>query len=168
MTQQGWILGGDDKEIWLTKEGNRLSFDIVIPTSKGVLFAMYTHCDTEIAGATADEGPVMTIQQAHDRLAHPGEEMTRKTAKELGWTITRGVLKPCNACTAGKAKQRSVPKVSTHQVATKANEARVFLDIMTVKSPKDGPKVTKPIWRVIVDEGTQLKFSDFFQRKTEW
>jgi hypothetical protein len=34
-----------------------------------------------------------------------------------------------------------------------------------VKSPKDGPKVTKPNWRIIVYEQTQLKFSNFFETK---
>jgi hypothetical protein len=164
LTQEGWILGGDTKEIWLTKDGNRLSFDIAIPTPKGVLFAMYIRHNVETAGATADTAPIMSIQQAHDRLAHPGEENIRKTAVALGWKITRGMLKLCDACAAGKAKQKNVPKASTHQVA-KVNEARVFLDIATVKSPKGGPTVRKPNWRIVVNERTQLKFSDFFETK---
>jgi hypothetical protein len=40
-TNQGWILGGDDKGIWLTKGDQKLLFDNAIPTPKGMLFAMY-------------------------------------------------------------------------------------------------------------------------------
>jgi hypothetical protein len=113
----GWILGRDTKEIWLTKDGHPMSFDIAISTPKGVLFAMYIWQDTEVAGATTDKRQTMTIQQDHDRLAHSGEENTRKTANELVWRITRGSLKPCDACSTGKAKQKKVPKVSDHKVA---------------------------------------------------
>jgi hypothetical protein len=160
MTQAGWILGGNTDEIWLTKDG----FDIVIPTPKGVLFAMYIRRNTEVAGATTDKRQTMTIQQAHDRLAHSGEENTRITAAELGWTIMRGMLKPCDACSTGKAKQKNVPKISTHKMANN-NEPRVFLDIATVKSPKGGPKVNKPNWCIMVTEREQLKFSDFYDTK---
>jgi hypothetical protein len=80
-TQQGWILGGDNKEIWLTKSGQRLSFDITIPTPKGMLFAMYICQYTKISGATADAGFIISIQQAHDRLAHPGEEIDTKNGR---------------------------------------------------------------------------------------
>jgi hypothetical protein len=144
MTQQGWILGGDIKEIWLTKEGQRLSFDIAIPTPKGMLFVMYIHRETEIAGATTNVTvPAISIQTDYDCLGHPGEDIVYKMAKELGLTLTRGNLKPCDVYAAGKAKQRNVPKVSTHQV-TIVNKAQVFLDIATIKGPKDGPTVRKP------------------------
>jgi hypothetical protein len=85
MTQQGWILGGDAKEIWLMKSKQRLSFDIAIPTPKGMFFAMYIRRNMEIAGANTDNPkPSVSIQTAHDRLGHPGEDMTRKVANELG------------------------------------------------------------------------------------
>jgi len=73
-------------------------------------------------------------------------------------------MEPCEACAAAKAKQKNVPKVSDHVQSTE-NAGRVFLDIATVKSPKEGPKVRNPNWRVIVDERTQMKFSGFFATK---
>ncbi len=78
--------------------------------------------------------------------------------------LMQGNLKPCNTCVAGKAKQNNVPKDSLHQVTT-VNAARVFLDIVQVNGPEKGPTVTKPNWWIIVDERTQLKFSDFFNSK---
>jgi hypothetical protein len=88
-------------------------------------------------------------------------------AKELGWTLSLGSLKPCDGCLAGKAKQKNVPSKSNHVVATEANKARVFLDITMIKKP-EGEKgsVYKPNWRFVVDERTQMKFSDFFLSKS--
>ena len=78
-TNQGWILGGDDKGIWLTKDDQKLLFDIAIPTPKGMLFAMYIKREIgkEMAQAMVDEKSI-PIQLAHDRQGHPHEDMTRK------------------------------------------------------------------------------------------
>ena len=73
-------------------------------------------------------------------------------------------MKPCAACAAAEAKQKSVPKESDHEPVT-GTERRVFLDIATVKQPVNGPKVSKPNWQIMVDERTQLKFSHFFEKK---
>jgi hypothetical protein len=66
-----------------------------------------------------------------------------------------------------KAKQKNVPKESNHEVAIESNEARVVLNITTIKKSK-GEKGSdyKPNWQIIVDaERTQMKFSDFFVSK---
>ena len=34
-----------------------------------------------------------------------------------------------------------------------------------VKNIKDGPNVSKPNWQIMVDEKTNLKFSDFLQER---
>jgi hypothetical protein len=67
-----------------------LLFDITIPTPKGMLFAMYIKRTNgkEMAQATMDAKSI-PIQLAHDRLGHPHEDMTRKMAKELGWTCLK-------------------------------------------------------------------------------
>jgi hypothetical protein len=39
-----------------------------------------------------------------------GEDLTRKAAKQLKWELTPGSLGPCEACAAGKVKQKNVPK----------------------------------------------------------
>ena len=38
---KGWKLGGDEKSIWLTKGNKTVTFDIMIHTPKGVVYAMY-------------------------------------------------------------------------------------------------------------------------------
>jgi hypothetical protein len=56
----------------------------------------------------------MKIEQARAKFGHSNEEDARKTANELGITLTRGTLRPCEACTVAKAKQENVIKKSTH------------------------------------------------------
>eukprot|EP00957_Ditylum_brightwellii_P038657 2922379-Ditylum_brightwellii.AAC.1 len=74
-------------------------------------------------------------------------------------------MSTCESCAVGKAKQKNVPKVSEHIKSDKPGE-RIFLDISTIKGEKDGPKVNvKNQWRIMVDECTSLKFSDFFKTK---
>jgi hypothetical protein len=168
MMKLGWTMGGDMKKeqaIWIEKDGKTIVFDLMIPTPKGMLFAIYFSREQEIAGAGADTTAKMSVQMAHERLGHCGEDLTRKTAKLMGWELTPGELKPCQACAAGKAKQKNVPKASEHKSSKVSNE-RVYLDIATVKTPMEGPKVTKPHWRIIVDERSQLKFSDFYESKS--
>jgi hypothetical protein len=179
MQRRGWLLYGDVKKIWLEKEGNKIVFDLMVPTPKGVVYCMYLNRHCEIANPTTDAdetaAPIvattaktLSIKQAHGKSAHSNEDDTRKMAKELGITISRGTLGPCDACTIAKAKQKNVPKISEHKAATKTDERRIFIDISSVKANKQGKKPTKPHWRIMVDERGTLKFSNFFETKNGW
>jgi hypothetical protein len=53
--------------------------------------------------------------KAHDFLGHCDKDMTHKAAREYGWLLTRS-WKPCEACAAGRAKQKNVPKESEHKL----------------------------------------------------
>jgi hypothetical protein len=159
----GWKLNGDKEVIWIEKDGQEIRFDIIIPTPKGALYCMYYKRTSEMAMSAMDHGTKMNIMKAHDLLGHCSEDMTRATAKSMGWILSGG-WNPCESCATAKAKQKNVPKESEHQAATK-EENRIFLDIATVKKAKDGPPVTKPNWRIMVDERTGMKFSDFFEAK---
>lgn len=65
----------------------------------------------------------------------------------------------------GKAKQKNVPKQSVHVPATKPAERIFLLDISTVKKPNDGTIINSKK-RILVDECTQIKFSDFSETKS--
>ena len=54
MIKQGWHLYGDNQAICLTKEKNKVVFDINIPTSKGMLHAIYFKRNKEVAGVNID------------------------------------------------------------------------------------------------------------------
>jgi len=158
----GWLLHGDDKKIWLTKGGAKVVFDIVIRTRKGAVFCGYfKRKSSDEIGATALK---MSVKQAHNKLGHMSEEITRKTAKALGWELTRGSLGPCEACAIGKAEQKNIPKETEADKNIEVG-SRMYLDIATVKQREGMPKPTKPNWRMIVDGRTGLKFSDFYETK---
>jgi hypothetical protein len=115
MQKNGWLLHGNAKAIWLTKQDTTIMFDIIIPTPEGMVFAAYFNRHEELANVNvnaagpAEAAPVtMNIDQAHAKFGHANEEDTRKTAKELGIVITRGTLRPCEVCTVAKAKQKNV------------------------------------------------------------
>jgi hypothetical protein len=149
----------------LQKGEHEVCFDICIPTPKGMIFAMYFKREVEVAAAATEKPLKMTMQQAHDRLGHCNKDLTRSMAKQLNWEVT-GTLKSCDACAAGKAKQKNVPK-ETGKDEKDDDIVRIFLDIASVKQMKGQPAVAKPHWRIMVDEKTQLKFSDFFAKKNE-
>jgi len=163
LTKAGWQLHAD--LLWLTKDQNKIVFDIVIPSPKGMLYAMHLKCDTNIAGISADVKVKMTVQQAHSLLGHCNEEAMHKSTKALGWDLKPGDLQPCAACAAAKAKQKNVPKESLH-VSASASNGRIYLDIATMKLLDSDVTMVDPNWCIMVDEWMQMKFSDFFQTKT--
>ena len=108
----------------------------------------------------------ISIDLAHQMFGHADEESTKKTAKALGFDISKGKMKPCESCARAKAKQRNVPKLSNHQPSNEVN-GRVFLDLSVIKRPKemDDISITKGNWCLIVDEATGMKFSSFHETK---
>ena len=89
-------------------QGQTLTFDIIIKTSKGMLYATYlkrtTANEAGMTVAALDTSTSMNIQKAHRMLGHMGEEVTKQTAEALGWTITRGALGVCESCSIAKAR----------------------------------------------------------------
>jgi hypothetical protein len=72
----------------------------------------------------------------------------------------------CKACAEGKAKQKNVI-VAKQKRSFLVDDGRIHLDISSIRNT-DFPEVEnmpKPYWWIIVDQRTQLKFSDFFATK---
>jgi hypothetical protein len=113
MILKGWVMGNNKTSIWIEKGRNIVTFDLMIPTPKGMMFAMYFTSDAGIAGATIDKSPTMTIEQARVRLGHSSKEGTQETANALNWILPKGTLILCDACAVAKAKQKNVPKTSS-------------------------------------------------------
>ena len=70
--QNGWKLHGDDKAIWITKGGEKLTFDIVATTNKGALY-----CAQIKRNQVSNDGEIdavahitMSEDHAHARLGH--------------------------------------------------------------------------------------------------
>ena len=163
--KNGWTMTGDREGITLfhPKGGHKLVFDIVIPTKNGALFATMLKKDTEVANAQVEKPQTMTLLQAHNKLGHCDIEKTRRTAKRLNWRLSDGVMDPCPACAAGKAKQRNVPKSSNRHKATKAGE-RWYHDISTI-SDRGNAKAAKKQWHLRVDEHSMYCVSTFYKEK---
>ena len=98
-------------------------------------------------------------------MGHMGEDATKKAASELNMVIT---TKPevCEHCATGKAKQKAVPQV-TQGEPLKQGERRMFLDLASVKKKKGQPNVYKSHWRMMIDEKSGRKYSQFFKKKSE-
>ena len=164
IVMDGWKPSGGKDALIFEKGEHKLIFDIKIPTATSCLFAICLKRRV-IDDAAMAEVTKMTVMQAHQKLGHINEDMTRKVAKSLGWELTKGSLGVCEACSVGKAKQKNVPKESEHKtVATRPNQ-RIFLDLASVRAMEGMPKPTKPQWRITVDEYTGYKTSGFYVKK---
>jgi hypothetical protein len=175
LMREGWTFSGDDKTGFVLRKGKwALRFDIRISTKEGCVWVGYFRRNgkeaaaSEISATAAINSTTMSVQRAHEILGHPSEEITRKTATHLGWTLTPGVLAPCESCAKGKGKQKNVCKDSTTPKATGPGE-RLFLDIKPMREPADKsitPFVKKSNMRVIVDEFTGCGFLRWFETKS--
>jgi len=63
-------------------KGDKIEFNIVIPTAKGAIFACRFLWNEDLAGVSTDAGSKMNIQKAHRLLGHGNKESTRQTAKQ--------------------------------------------------------------------------------------
>ena len=122
---------------------------------------------------STDAGTKMSIQRAHCLLGHGNKDATCKTARELGWVLTRGSLKPCKHCAKSKAKQKNVVKESSVMKATVPGH-HLYLDLskITVKAG-DGKQcdINQDNWQIMVCKATGKKWSDFTETKVgmvEW
>ena len=142
--KQGWELGRNDESIWLDKGKKRITFNIVIPTPKGAIYCAYLCRQGSEVAATSQVQKKISVNLAHELFAHGDESSTRETAEALGFEVTCGTLKPCKACAAAKAKQKNLPTHGEH-IPSKENNEKIFLDLSTVKAPKElKMTVTKP------------------------
>ena len=117
-----------------------------------------------MASAAKTNKPI-SINLAHCSFGYGDEHITREIARALGFEITNGTMKPCNACAAAKAKQKNLPTSRNH-IPSKISNERMHLDIATIKALEYlKMDVSKPHWRILVDEKVQMKMSDFYATK---
>jgi hypothetical protein len=79
-------------------------------------------------------------------------------------------MSKCSDCAIGKGKQKNLLKKSNHVVAEKVGE-RLFLNVAAVFEETDSDvsveSTRKGYWRILVDEASQFKASDFFVTKKD-
>ena len=180
--QEGWKLGGDKDEMWLTKNGQTIKFDIKVQTPKGAVYCAYIKRDVVLTAVARNYGKAISIKAAHGICGQTHESNTRKTASALGYKISKGSMQSCEDCAMAKAKQKNIKRSDVEIIKVIKNEntddwkakspnERVRLDISIIKIPQNlkklGITVSKPNWRMIIDDRTGLKISHFYGKKSE-
>jgi len=105
----------------------------------------------------------ININIAHCLLVHQNEDSVRKTAKELGWVLTRCTLMPCEYCAKSKAKQKNVRKESITPKADVPGH-RLYLDlskVMVKSGTSENVTINRDNSKVLVCEATGKKWSNF-------
>jgi hypothetical protein len=172
LLMKGWKLQGETDSISVTSPaGQSITFDIVIPTKKGRVYAVCFKRQNEIAAIHADGKeekipPTLSVNQAHAKFGHCSEALARSTAQQLHIKLLRGSFRPCTACGMGKAKQKNVPK-SVESEQPSIGE-RMHGDICTIKKKEDNKKYVRPNWFMLIDAATGMKFSSFWTTKSEF
>ena len=118
-------LGNEDVVMKLMKGKTSLYFDRILKTKNGFVLGINLLPIFENMATTAVESSKMNnkidINNLHTILGHCGEATARMTGKAHGYDVV-GIFKPCEACSVGKARQKSVT----------AGE-RLYVDIRSIK-----------------------------------
>jgi hypothetical protein len=163
--QNGFNIGNKGIRIHLEKGNTKLIFDRIMPTSKGFVVGMEMLPTTRNRGNMAivalDKGQRVKMKDLHGLLTHVGEDTARKTAKHYEWEVY-GTLEPCNHCATAKARQKNMNK--SVESKSEIPGERLLLDSSSVKGLSYG---NKKFWQLVVDDCSNLGFSDFLIRKNE-
>ena len=110
---QGCTLGGDTNAIWLTKVDQQVKFNIKIKTPKVEMYVIYINIkgaeNEEVVTLGSDEHNPIKAKVAHAMLCHINEVDRRRSARHLGYEISRGVMNTYKPCAEAKEKQKSLP-----------------------------------------------------------
>ena len=155
-------------------DGRQFVFDIIVHTSKGLLFCTYLKPvnTPEISMANvADKQPKLqdiSIKRAHQMFGHMSEDATRKAAAQCGYRITRGSLGVCEPCSISKARRRNLPTgANLPAKATKDND-RAYVDSATLRrKDKNGKQLAVWVWCLIVFETTGFMMSAMLRKKNQ-
>ena len=153
MMQDGWIMSGNKEEITVTKDGMKISFDIVIPTNRGAVYAGCFQRNCQVGAAAMARTIPISITQAHTLLGHCDKNVTWRSAAALGWTIEKETMKSCKSCAKSKTRQQNMCKKSTSVKASVPN-GRLFSNLLLIKpnSDDENANITNSNWHLMVDE----------------
>ena len=107
-------------------------------------------------------GEPRDVMVVHRMLAHPSEDITRKTAEMMGIETT-GQWGACETCFQAKAKRHAVPKKTDERASVRGQ--RFFVD---VGGPMKHSSLGGNSYVVIfVDDCTRFKVVKFVKRKSD-
>jgi hypothetical protein len=171
MLSKGWKLTGNNDAIVISNKDIEIKLDIQIPTKNGMLYGIRINRINRInnfcGGAHDDKSQTkekMSFINVHCKLGHMSYSKTKQISKNLGWTLTNeeSICKVC--AEKSKACQKNINIKSTRKIESKPS-GRIHIDITSLHNKEYEESTSKPYWIIIVDEFTQIKFSDFFISK---
>jgi len=164
----GWAISSRGTTMAMTKGDRTMTFDQKIKTPRGQLHGVKiisrgerSNILNEVALPAVVKVRKETLKEAHRILGHPGEGITRRTAKGYDWKV-RGTLEVCEDCAIAKAKQKPISK--TTETVAKEPGGRMLLDISSVKGVSGGGR---RFWILAVDDATDRCWSIFVKGKGE-
>ena len=86
------------------------------------------------------------INNLHKMLGHCGEATARMTGKAHGYDVV-GIFKPCEACSVGKARQKSINKEWKGGSVTAGERLYVYIRSITGESYGESK-----FWALVVDD----------------
>jgi hypothetical protein len=162
--QNGAMIGNKGKILSVKKGDRSIFFDRVFNTKSGFVAGVEIGpLKQDQAHVTMVKGYKLRLDDLHKKLGHIGESSTRKTAKFYGWNVTGPMLK-CSDCGIGKAKQKSVPKMTQENSKSTIAGERLFIDISSINSVSFGGS---KFWLLILDDATDFTWSFFLKKKSE-
>ena len=139
---------------------------IKIKTAKGVFLKIVRN--QEFCGVTnhLHKKLDLTEKQAHQKLGHMSQARTTEIAESLEWYI-KEKMGVCAPCAEVKTQQKNIASNSKMKLVNTNDSGRSHLDISSIKlaGHVELEEAIKPYWLIMVDEKTQLKFSNFFTTK---
>ena len=108
---------------------------------------------------------ILTVQQVHERLGHIDEKATKEITTALGWKLTNATKLNCLSCAAGKAKQKSLKKITIVDPDNEKEWYRAYLDLSTIKKMKMSLSNQPKLALIVVGMKLQLKFLHFYPSK---
>ena len=146
---------GTSKNIKIKKGRRDYIFDRKIKSRKVNLYAI------KIVNNKAAETSFFSMDQVHEMLGHPSEEITKATARKLNIKTSEKMTK-CEHCDVAKMKKRNISKSKLDR-AEKAGE-RIFLDISSIQYPSAGGS---RFWGLFLDDYSDFLFGVYMRRKSD-
>ena len=157
--ENGFQVSNEGNIMSLTKGSMTIKFDKIQKTKNG--FCPGIIMKTKLTQESAYIAQIMTYTEGHQKLGHPGEELTKATANKIGWKMTKKT-EECESCPIGKARQKNLNRNSRRK---SVRPGQVFAsDISSVTTEAIGGR---RYWLLVIDQYTSMKWSFFLKSKDE-
>ena len=126
-----------------------------------------------MATLVSDKYKLVNGKVSHELMVQIKKADIMSSARHLGYGISRGVMYTYKPCAEDKAKHKSprtrigiIKTMVRPKTVPKELNKSINLDISMIKEPAGvNVKLTKPQCLMVVDESTEMKWSNFFETR---